>query len=165
MNRGSKRCREGMRQLVARRDDEGRGFVGLTTHQTEQWAIGAPPLWSVSPVMEALAGAVPCNPSGASAWASSVGDRSCHWIRRTPRVRAEIFLVPPREVMKAEPNVIAPMKGALMGNVPGGAPAPDAWTTYAKRSVTLLPTLFSYLAVRGGAPCSMVSIVEPPQLG
>ena len=36
MNRGSKRCREGMTQLVARRDDEGREFVGLTTHQTEQ---------------------------------------------------------------------------------------------------------------------------------
>ena len=101
----------------------------------------------------------------ASAWASTVRDRSCHWIRRTPRVRAEIFLVPPREVMKAEPNVIAPMKGALMGNVPGVAPAPDAWTTYAKRSVTLLPTLFSYLTVRGDAPCSMVSIVEPPQRG
>ena len=28
MNRGSKRCREGMTRLVARRDDEGRGFVG-----------------------------------------------------------------------------------------------------------------------------------------
>jgi hypothetical protein len=67
--------------------------------------------------------------------------------------------------MKAEPNVIAPMKGALMGNVPGVAPAPDAWTTYAKRSVTLLPTLFSYLTVGGDAPCSMVSIVEPPQRG
>jgi hypothetical protein len=64
MNRGSKRCREGMTRLVARRDDEGRGFVGLTTHQTEQWTIGAPSLWSMSPVMEALAGAVPSNPSG-----------------------------------------------------------------------------------------------------
>jgi len=64
MNRGSKRCREGMTRLVARRDDEGRGFVGLTTHQTEQWTLGAPSIWSVSPVMEALVGAVPSNPSG-----------------------------------------------------------------------------------------------------
>ncbi len=44
MNRGSKRCREGMMRLVARRDDEGRGFVGLTTHQIEQWTIGPPSL-------------------------------------------------------------------------------------------------------------------------
>jgi hypothetical protein len=64
MNRGSKRCREGMTRLVARRDDEGRGFVGLTTHQTEQCTIGAPSLWSVSPIMGAPVGAVPNNPSG-----------------------------------------------------------------------------------------------------
>src|SRR4028118_844259 len=64
MNRGSKRCREGMTRLVARRDDEGRGFVVLTTHQIEQWTIGAPSLRPMSPVMEALVGAVPSNPSG-----------------------------------------------------------------------------------------------------
>jgi len=38
--------------------------VGLTIHQDEQWTISAPSLWSMNPVMEALAGAVPSNPSG-----------------------------------------------------------------------------------------------------